>query len=375
MSVTFDKLGPGQSGRLVYQVLGRDGPIANPKGIRYLPPDNAPAPQVVVADGPSAAAGVAGLRLAASLEALSLSRATERTVRELYAGLNRIQVDLADARATLARLEERTQRIHIKTEEAHLREALRHAVRSAWTGDGFTLEPLCALGSDLQAITDLIDEPVPFNTSLRLASDVRAQLDDLTSFVRSLRHTILAAHNRQVGGDPTRTIAAVGPTADYFADPREALGRAWDLSFLTSVFQSFDERLREDLAKRFTFYDRSTDGPAVSALVHERVLDPAITSTLRILPSEAVGACAHLDIELGGERDDFVAQAERFLEAWLWASDLGLLHRSASELSWLAHGYSSRFPILAAGPLTKITELSIDCTFAVPTSASSFANS
>ena len=35
-TVPFDQLGPGQSGRLAYQVLGQDGPIFNPQNIRYL---------------------------------------------------------------------------------------------------------------------------------------------------------------------------------------------------------------------------------------------------------------------------------------------------------------------------------------------------
>ena len=39
-TVPFDKLGPGQSGRHVYQVLGQDGPVHNSDNIRYLSPDS-----------------------------------------------------------------------------------------------------------------------------------------------------------------------------------------------------------------------------------------------------------------------------------------------------------------------------------------------
>ena len=39
-TVPFDKLGPGQSGRLAYKVLGQYGPIMNPQNIRYLPADS-----------------------------------------------------------------------------------------------------------------------------------------------------------------------------------------------------------------------------------------------------------------------------------------------------------------------------------------------
>ena len=36
--VPFAPIGPGQSARLVYQVMGGNGPIANPRGIRFMDP-------------------------------------------------------------------------------------------------------------------------------------------------------------------------------------------------------------------------------------------------------------------------------------------------------------------------------------------------
>ena len=58
-TVPFDKLGPGQSGRLAYQVLGQDGPIMNPQNIRYLSPDSAELPANALNTGASGL--VAGL--------------------------------------------------------------------------------------------------------------------------------------------------------------------------------------------------------------------------------------------------------------------------------------------------------------------------
>ena len=63
-TVPFDKLGPGQSGRLAYQVLGQDRPIFNPQNIRYLSPDSVEIPATSMGAGASAlSAGLAGANL------------------------------------------------------------------------------------------------------------------------------------------------------------------------------------------------------------------------------------------------------------------------------------------------------------------------
>ena len=63
-TVPFDKLGPGQSGRLAYQVLGQDGPIMNPQNIRYLSPDSAELPANALNTGASGlVASLAGANL------------------------------------------------------------------------------------------------------------------------------------------------------------------------------------------------------------------------------------------------------------------------------------------------------------------------
>jgi len=64
--VPFESLGPGQSGRLVYQVMGKVGPIFNPTGIKYLPPDMADIGSNAISASADIAAGLSGINLALS---------------------------------------------------------------------------------------------------------------------------------------------------------------------------------------------------------------------------------------------------------------------------------------------------------------------
>jgi hypothetical protein len=76
MPVPFDKLGPGQSGRLAYQVMGKDGPVFNPAGIRYLEPSDATAGIAASTAALDVLPALAGINLAVSVGTLALSAAT-----------------------------------------------------------------------------------------------------------------------------------------------------------------------------------------------------------------------------------------------------------------------------------------------------------
>ena len=93
MTVPFEKLAVGQSGRLVYQVMGKSGPVFNPTGIRYLDPgttcDRDPVSETDLA------AGLSGLNLLVSAGTLALSAATYRSIQQLHG-----KVDLSLALAS-----------------------------------------------------------------------------------------------------------------------------------------------------------------------------------------------------------------------------------------------------------------------------------
>src|SRR4051794_11405715 len=57
MTAGYERIGPGQVARLAWQVMGSNGPIHNPAGIRYLSADD----PVAQALGGSGGAGLPGL--------------------------------------------------------------------------------------------------------------------------------------------------------------------------------------------------------------------------------------------------------------------------------------------------------------------------
>ena len=71
MSVPFEQIGVGQLGRYVYQVIGKDGPIFNPKNISYLEAN--PLSSNIHFDPQSAVAGLSGLNLVGSFANLAIS--------------------------------------------------------------------------------------------------------------------------------------------------------------------------------------------------------------------------------------------------------------------------------------------------------------
>jgi hypothetical protein len=121
----FESLGPGQVGRWVYQVIGKNGPVPNPQNIRYLQSD----PTAEAATGVQATAlGSSGLTLMASVGSLAVAATTlheVRKVREQLTGLIEWSKQL-DAR--IDAIHTRLKRVDLAVAENNLRHALRHAI-------------------------------------------------------------------------------------------------------------------------------------------------------------------------------------------------------------------------------------------------------
>src|SRR5690349_19804834 len=95
--VPFTRIGAGQSARLVYQVMGSNGPVVNPEGIRFMDPGaagsavpgGAPVPGLFSLSG---AVGLADLGLGVANVALSAAvlqtvRRVERRLDDVWLGV------------------------------------------------------------------------------------------------------------------------------------------------------------------------------------------------------------------------------------------------------------------------------------------------
>src|SRR4051812_16580898 len=104
MTVPFERLGAGQVGRWAYQVIGSNGPVPNPRRIRYLaePPSASPAGLPLMPGGlPGSSAFAAYAQLASlglQVVDLGLSAAILVQVRKQARQLQQLQTDVRGLR-------------------------------------------------------------------------------------------------------------------------------------------------------------------------------------------------------------------------------------------------------------------------------------
>ena len=213
MSVPFEALGPGQVGRLVYQVIGQRGPISNPSNIRYLPPGEAQ-------DAGSAVSGVPGLdfaiaagqiaNLGLGLANLGVSAAVLSKLKDMDERVEALQAGQAEVDAKLDQVLRHAERIDIATAEQNLRSSLRHVLSQAISDEMIDLRVLCRVESDLERFVESLRPAtlhVGLHPGLRLSSDVRDMASSALRLLRGARLHTWSVYNRTVQGAPTLVVS------------------------------------------------------------------------------------------------------------------------------------------------------------------------
>ena len=292
-TVPFDKLGPGQSGRLAYQVLGQDGPIFNPQNIRYLSPDSVEIPATSMgASGLSA--GLAGASLIGSVLNLGVSLFNAFQISGLHSKMNRIE-------RKIDYIVSKVDRIDTQVAENNLRHALEHVLRKSVSSDGVDLRVLAGLCHDFDKFRESLPSPLLLNFGLRLSSDIRDQLQLIYDLAYGTRKLVAQRYNISVDGDPERIITVI-PHRDYFP--------GGDLMFHVKTTMHLP-----------THYSESLGWLDFDNYLPERHLD-----IFKDEPPEAVEQGLY---DLGC--------------AWLYQTDAGLLLRTWVELEAIANGYENTF--------------------------------
>lgn len=358
MSVPFDTLGPGQVARAVVQVLGRDGPIANPSGIRYLPIPG----ETVAAVGNSllnANLALSGINLIASMGTLVLSAETLRQVHALHEKVDAIATRLESVDAKIDAVLAKVSRIDLRVAENNLRNALDHLARRAIGQTEIDLLELARVEADIHTMFDSIDNwAIGAAPGFRLSTDIADRLSAIYSFVASVRSLVTADYNRRVGGDPT-LVEAFNPRTDYFVDsiePNRVAG-CWEL---VRHLRDARDRLKNDVSKRFSFAD-DTDQRHYHSWHNREVLDKALSAVGRADDS-ALSLALQLDDSLGeaGTFDSRVAFVDEYRKGWLWHTHAGLLWRTYVECLRLKQGYFPSVNFAAAG-VELPPELTVAC--------------
>lgn len=321
-TVPFDKLGPGQSGRLAYQVLGQGGPIMNPQNIRYLSPDSVELPAAMNTGASGLATGLAGANLICSFLNLGVSVYIASQVAGLHRKMDRLQETMDRIERKVDYIVSKVDRIDIQVAENNLRHALDYVLRKAVSGEGVDLRALSGLHDDFLKFTDSLSSPLILNFSLRLSSDIRGRLQEIYDLVYGLRKLVAQKYNIAVGGDPERIITT-DPTDGYFS----LLGGKLKTHVKATMTLSNDNHFKR--MGLIDFYDYLPE-------TRSRIFKDEHTETYDLVYGHISPAARFL---IEQELYDLGC-------AWLHHTDSGLLFRTWRELDAIADGYEDFWPQL-----------------------------
>lgn len=359
MQVPFEQLGPGQVGRLAYQVIGKDGPILNPQNIRYMPPDQG---MMDTGSLSELATGLAGINLAVSVGTLALSVATLREVQRLHQKVDELIIGVEQIRQDLGSIAKKVARIDMRVAENNLREAMKHVLGKAVQPEEINLKKISALSNDFDNLFRSMEPSVYFNFGIRLATDVRDNVQSLYDLLSGVRMLVAQRHNQSVESTPARAVS-FNPGIDYLlaldipSDINSAT--AWHRLLQTCV--TLSKSVGDSINERFSFSDEE-DHQHFNALIGNELIVPIAT----ICKEHFSGGVALYDIL---PDDVFEGDPEKVSDGlfdlanqWVWGSDGGLLMRTSLELDALEQGYENIFwKHLQGDDPVGIETLSVSC--------------
>jgi hypothetical protein len=265
--VPFEKIGPGQSIRLTWQVMGKNGPIPNPAGIRYLPADEG------VAFGGTqnllyASTAMAGLNLIASVTNIVIAA---QTLQELRRVSKRVDEVVTGQRRIEAKVEESIvgiKRVEVGVSEARLARVVSNALRAASNDEGLSFEPFHQLSDDLQSFLDDAGIARGLLTNFRLGSDLRNDLQNISALLRGVRLR-LATHWNQQHADPA--LAWRCDLLEDYWSTREIQSACQRMNFATKAVFAMTDMMRithKSIDARFSF-NESADHQFVQTAISE----------------------------------------------------------------------------------------------------------
>jgi hypothetical protein len=219
MTVPFESIGGSQVGRLVFQVIGKDGPVFNPNNIKFLPFQEAPSavvpPIPLVANLGELGTGLLGLNLIASLANVGLSTAILWEVRKTSQkidGLRQLSLTMLE---DLDWIKDRLISIDVKVSEDRLGKAVSHISEKCHNDYTIDLMEIKRLAADLGSFISSLDTyGYCCRESFTLSSHMQDRLNNLYSLLYGTRELVARRHNVRSQGDPFRMLT-VHPIHDY----------------------------------------------------------------------------------------------------------------------------------------------------------------
>ena len=378
--VPFDQLGPGQSGRLAYQVLGQNGPIFNPQNIRYLSPDSPEIPTNPMVAGESGlSAGLAGANLIASILNLGVSVYIAHRVNSLHKKVDHLQETMDRIEHKIDYIVTKVDRIDTQVAENNLRHALEHVLRKSVSSEGVDLRVLAGLCHDFDKFQESLPSPLLLNFGLQLSSDIRDQLQQVYDLIYGIRKLVTQRYNTSVDGDP-ECIITVTPYRDYFRIFGSDLETLIKTTLVkTTILRSpIFEEMVEELQKVEKLQEFLRNKRLLQSIILQSPLQVAVEKLQEFfIENRDYFSFGEVDVVkknlqkiLNGEinsfseiftewvfldellpddifKDETPEEIEQGLYdlsyGWLYQTDAGLLWRTKIELDGIASGYENIF--------------------------------
>lgn len=357
-TVPFDQLGPGQSGRLAYQVLGQNGPIFNPQNIRYLSPDSLEIPANTMSTGTSGMfAGLAGANLISSILNPGVSVYITHRINSLHRKIDHLQKIMDRIEQKIDYIMTKVERIDMQVAENNLRQALNHTLQKAVSQEEIDLRVLASFQKDLLIFNNSLSSRLLTNFGLRLSSDVLHQLQMICDLLYGIRKLVAHIYNTSVDGDPERVIA-VNPTG-YFS----VFGG--DLEDLVKLDILFDRVVYELITHKEEMLE-------FAAIISEQEVSDCEDEhgdRLATLFDNTGYVCLDgcypegLSVLFKDEVPEAVEQVLYDLcYVWLYQTDAGLFFRTSVEIEAITSGYENTFwPQLIEAEPCGINQIDVAC--------------
>lgn len=345
MKVPFEVLGDGQVGRMVYQVIGKNGPIYNPANMAFLPPEAAQASQALsgAVSGPGALSlGLAGANLLATAGVIAIAATTLREVRQARKQLGQLALGVDRVSDKVDQVLKSVKRVEARVAENNLRHALKHILESASSDDGICFQTLATAKQELEAFMEVCAGDKPALGSclgVRLSADVRDTIQLIYDLALGVRQTVATWHNEQVGATSSRVLA-VRP----FAEWRTTIGRCADSAAAAFVgcatYDQFAESLGDDVFGRFTFAGEDDREYYKTGVLDAKAEFLDLVES--VVGNECAGAFEYLGMRIEQEEGEpLINFAFEYYECWAVHSDAGLISRAYLELDRLSEGYEA----------------------------------
>ena len=356
-TVPFDQLGPGQSGRLAYQVLGQDGPILNPRNIRYLSPDSPEVPtNPMVSSESGLSAGLAGANLIGSILNLGVSLYIAHRINALHEKMDHLLEIMNRIEQKIDYIVTKVDRIDTQVAENNLRHALNHVLQKAVSLEGIDLRVLAGFNEDISVFNNSLSSPLISNFGLRLSSDVRDRLQMIYDCLYEIRKIVAQRHNFAVYGDSERVIAMT-PALEYF----ELLGRPLVAMVKENIL--FEEVLDELAIHKKDMLEFSIFSDEAFSECEDGHRDRLV---------DLFNNAGFIDLCPNGLflSDLFKDEAPEAIEqglydlccAWLYNTDAGLLYRTWVESDGITDGYENVFwPQLKEAKPSPFNQIDVAC--------------